>query len=886
MPDTIQYKFKRSDFKPLPVTVEHLDIHLNFRNDNVVEATCVTRMRARQSMVELRLDARDLEIDEVAWLGTGAKNTQPKALDHELDREASKLIIQLPSKQDAKHSFSIRIRSRCVPSANVLEGIYLDTTPDGAPQQYMSQYQQWGFQRVMPIYDDCTAKCTMRTTLEADARYTHLISNGDVDRSTNPDGRPVPKKGDASRQVITYVNNIPMAPYLFISAVGTWDVLADEVVYPNGRKVRLEYLVPPGRTEAATLPMQILKQSVLWVHRTQGYEYPREVYRTICMEKSNFGGMENVGNTTIITEAALVDEYTGDRRLEYAHGVIVHEFEHNQCGSDVTMETPFDMWLNEAYTVDVERQFVSDVFGCEAMRLEQVDSMWAPLGGPLAVEDGGKMGNIVRTGFNDSDELVDGVTYVKAAEVIRMLRLVVGTETFRKTRDLYFSRYKGSNANTDQFLACFAEVSGRDLEQFKREWLYTIGYPRVTANWSYDKAARRLDLTLAQERSGVGGLFHLPFQMAAVDASGRELPGITALLEFKDAKRTYSFRDIPEPAFLSLNRDYSFYGTFRDATATRAQRMLQARLDPNLFCRVDAMWRLTDEERIRLINDAEAQPSAEWIAVYKSVLEDETLPLSIQSYILRIDEQSLDRTYLVWPQERCDARERMMHGLARKLKAALIRRFNAIDTYGENGSLPEGIARRALKATLLRILVSLNTKEVWELAADHYREATHITDKTAALHAVNLTDHPERASLMQDAYKRWHKHLNAYTGYLRVVASGVHDDVFAAIHAEEKRKGFRIEHPTYSRALYLPMAMNNRMLWTEAGVNWMRDTVIRHAPINENTSIRLVSPFQMAHQFREPLKTRVLTALNEMASAIDAKQYPSIGGRIQSFLQP
>jgi aminopeptidase N len=35
--------------------------------------------------------------------------------------------------------------------------------------------------------------------------------------------------------------------------------------------------------------------------------------------------------------------------------VIVHEFEHNQCGSDVTMESPFDMWLNEAYTVDVER---------------------------------------------------------------------------------------------------------------------------------------------------------------------------------------------------------------------------------------------------------------------------------------------------------------------------------------------------------------------------------------------------------------------------------------------------------------------------------------------------------------------------------------------------
>lgn len=885
MPD-IQYKFKRSDFKPLPVTLEHLDIHLNFRTDNVVEATCTSRMRPRSHLSEIVLDARDIEIDEVVWLGTGAKHASPKALKHSFDKEASKLTIHLPSQQGPDHAFSIRTKSRCVPLANILEGIYLDTTPEGCPQQYMSQYQQWGFQRVMPVYDDCTAKCTMRTTLEADARYTHLISNGDVDRTTNPDGKPVLKKGDPSRQCITYINDIPMAPYLFISAVGTWDMLADEVTYPSGRTVRLEYLVPPGRTEAARVPMQILKDSVLWVHKTQGYEYTREVYRTICMEKSNFGGMENVGNTTIITEAALVDEYTGDRRLEYAHGVIVHEFEHNQCGSEVTMETPFDMWLNEAYTVDVERQFVSDKIGKEAMRLDQIDSMWAPLGGPLAVEDAGKLGNIVRTGFNDSDELVDGVTYVKAAEVIRMLRLVVGTEKFRQARDLYFSRYKGSNANTEQFLACFTEVSGRDLTQFQKEWLYTIGYPKVVAKHTYDPVARRLDVTLSQTRSGTGGLFHIPFQMAAVDANGHDIPGTVALLELRDEEKLFSFRDVPEPAFVSMNRDYSFYGTFTDQSATRDQRILQARLDPNLFCRVDAMMRVTDEERVRLINDPKATPSAEWIAVYEAVLNDTTLPLSIQPYILRIDEQSLDRSYIAMPQERYDARERLLKAVAKKLKSALIKRFNAVDTYSPDKSIQDGLANRQLKGTLLRIIVSLNTSEVWTLAAEHYKKAHHISDKTSALHSVMLTDHPDRAALLKDAYKRWHEHLNAYTGYLRIVASGVHDDVFAAIHAEEKKKGFRIEHPTYSRALYLPMAMNNKMLWTDAGISWMRDTVIRLAEINENTAIRLISPFQLVHQFPAELKSKVLTALNEMATSIDVKKYPSIGGRLQSFLTP
>ncbi len=227
--------------------------------------------------------------------------------------------------------------------------------------------------------------------------------------------------------------------------------------------------------------MDILKQSVLWTSRTQNYDYQNDTYRTICMNKSNFGGMENMGNTTIVTDAALIDEHTLDHTLMYAHAVIVHEFEHNQCGSETTMETPFDVWLNEAYTVDVERQFMADVFDPAFVRLAQVDTIRHPVLGPLAIEDGGRAGRIVREGFNDPDELIDGVTYVKAAEVIRMLRLIVGKENFLKGKDLYFSRYKHANANSDQFFQCFEEVSGRSLALFKKTWLHTIGYPEVSA---------------------------------------------------------------------------------------------------------------------------------------------------------------------------------------------------------------------------------------------------------------------------------------------------------------------------------------------------------------------------------------------------------------------
>ena len=436
MPDK-KYRYLREDFGELPIHLEHLDIYLNFLNDRVEAANCL-RMTAAQELDRIELDAGGLEIVSVEWCSGPESAGNP--LQYEYLAGQNKLIVLLPRKVSAGEIFSVRTKSVCHPSDHLLEGIYKDVTPPGAPQQYMSQCQQWGFQKIMPIFDDCRAKCTMRTTLEADIAYTHLISNGDIDPATNPDGVPVRRPGQPDRQTITFNNPIPMPPYLFIACAGTWDVLRDRVVYDDGRAVNLEYLVPPGEISGVQVPMKILKKSVLWVKATQDYQYTGDTYRTICMGRSNFGGMENAGNTTIVTDAALVGEHSLDQFLLYAHAVIVHEFEHNQCGSETTMETPFDVWLNEAFTVDVERQFMADVFDPAVVRLNQVESIRSPLLGPLAIEDSGHAGRIVREGFNDPDELIDGVTYVKAAEVIRMLRLLLGEEKFKAGKTLYFTR--------------------------------------------------------------------------------------------------------------------------------------------------------------------------------------------------------------------------------------------------------------------------------------------------------------------------------------------------------------------------------------------------------------------------------------------------------------
>jgi len=869
----------------LPVSLRHLTIYLNFAEEHVEADNCL-ELTAREECDEIRLDASGLDIRRVAWCEGPSDEGTP--LTYEYLREKNRLIVRLPRRVAAGERFSVRTLTRCFPSDSLLEGIYKDTTPPGAPQQYVSQCQQWGFQRIMPIFDDCRAKCTMTTTIEADSAYTHLISNGNISSLLNPEGRPVPKPGEPGRQVITFENTVPMAPYLFLVAVGTWDTLVDSVTYESGHTIRLEYLVPPGAAEDVKIPMEILKQAILWIGRTQDYEYTGDAYRTICMNKSNFGGMENVGNTTIVTDAALITEHSLDSSLLYAHGVIVHEFEHNQCGSETTMETPFDVWLNEAYTVDVERQFMADRFDPSFMRLYQVDGIRNPLLGPLAIEDAGHAGRIVREGFNDPDELIDGVTYVKAAEVIRMLRLILGSEMFRAGKSLYFSRYHDGNANTDQFFACFEEASGRSLEQFKRKWLYTVGYPKVKALTRHDGKTKEFHIRFDQDLAPGEQPFHLPIELALVDARGREIKGTERVLEMKEAAADLVFEDIAEPpAFASMNRDSSFYGTFQHDNATLETRALQALLDPNAFNRVEAMRQLTDRERIRLLLNPEEEVNPEWLSLYGKILSDRALPFSLKAYFLRIEEQPVDRVYATWYQELVAAREKLMLSVNRTYRSRILEEFLGLDTYSvsRRKSPKAGIEVRMLKNVLLDLIVIDDSPESHSLILDHYDAATTATDRVAALLALNRSSAPMRLGKLEEAYVAWHGHLSGYANYLRVVASGTRGDVFEMIEAEKSRAGFDINQPTWSRALFLPMATNNKMVWTDRGIGWISDTVIELAPINTTTSGRLLNTFQHVRKLKPHLRNKVTQALEHILEKVPEGVSPALHGQAEVYLR-
>jgi aminopeptidase N len=469
-----------------------------------------------------------------------------------------------------------------------------------------------------------------------------------------------------------------------------------------------------------------------------------------------------------------------------------------------------------------------------------------------------------------------------------MLRQLLGEKVYEAGARLYFSRYNGGNANTRQFLACFEEASGQSLADFSREWLFTVGYPQVAVRYAYDPASRELRLQLRQTRAGTGGVFTMPFSFAAVDAKGRDIPGTVQTIRLDEAEAEVVLAGIAEPAFLSINRDAGFYGTCADLSATPEQLVRQVRSDASAFNRVEAMRRLTDLERHRLLAQPAAAVSADWLDLFRRLLTLPSLSDGIRGYLLKIDEQPFDRALLPRVRESYTVRQRLLRAAAQAcgegvLIAAL--RPPPDDRPSAPDDLPAAIERRFLKNAVLQLLSGLNTHAAHAALEEHLAQSANITDLLNTLAALGQSRHPARRAILAREGETLRQTLGGYLGYLQVVGTCPFEEVFDAVAEEERRPTFSLSHPGLSRSLYVPLSLNNAQLWTPRGLRWLTDTVIKLAPVSEFTTLRIVAPCQAHASFAPDLRAAVQAALREMLAAVRKQPCPSVTGRLEAYLR-
>ncbi len=943
-----EFKYYPEDFGKLPAHVEHFNLFFDVFDDHTVVSSDMTMTVADDSLHTFALDAKNLEIIEVALYdtvkgkGDHQKTVTKKALHFHYDKEADKLHVTLPAPLKKGTAFTLFTKTITKPTKNILEGLYYDETPEGCPLTQITQCQQWGFQRLVPCFDDMTAKCTYTTTIVADSRYTNVISNGDVAPEYHQkDGTVQRKDVGHGRNMICYYNHTtPMAPYLFFLGVGTYTTFKREFEYPHGKTFMLELLAPlHADKETAMHALEILSHGIMWIylhtgahkydaediknkiwelvkkrdalknakqkgdnHKEKelaavraelkelvkplklGYVYTGEVYREIGMQNSNFGGMENVGNTTIVTNRIMPFKQISDDSFEYMLDVKCHEFYHNLNGSEVTGVDPFVLWLNEAVTVHIETEYNASIMGEAYNRITRVMTLHAPMFGTFAEDSSPAAMPIIPKGFNTPDELITGMTYVKAPEFVKMVEVLMGKEKFVQGLALYHSRFKHGNGKTNDLLEALEEVSGMQFKEMAQGWLYRTGFPRLSVKSSY--ASGKLTLTVEQKGFDEHGPWQFPFVFCPVDAHGKDMLS-TQTYWIKKEKETILLPVKEKPAYVSVNRNHTLYGMVSfDQSAE--QRSLQALTDSDLVNRYMAFSEMLDDEKVKLVKDIDASVSEQFLSLYGKILLDNSLTPEVKTQFLAITESVRDERVNHKYKEIYAAKEKLRKAVASHYKKELLSLYKKLAAEKFTGTYIEqqlaGMKNRDLKLLCLGLLASFDNEEVWIIIKDLLNTATNATDKNAAMSLYINSHAPDKHTVFVGFKKEAEQHLVSWENFLRIVGSNNSSDAVSLMKEIEKDKKFRIEQSNDQRGLYLSFAANRKKsLFDE--LPYFVEIIIRISQLNEYTGFHFLSAFTDLEKMDVVDQIRLVEALHTIRKELNKKDHPSVYNNIDRILK-
>ncbi len=429
MKDAAPQTIHLSDYQPYSHLIDA--VHLTFRLDPMATRV-ISRIDFRPNPASkgggLMLHGEKLKLISAKIDG---KPITPTRTDADLS---------IPAADLPQSAFTWEAEVEIDPEGNTaLEGLYMSNG------MYCTQCEAEGFRKITyyPDRPDVMAVFTVR--IEGDAPV--LLSNG------NPTGSG---KGWAE-----WHDPWPKPAYLFALVAGDLVAHSDRFTTASGRPVDLNIWVRKGDEDKCAYAMDSLKRSMKWDEEVYGREYDLDVFNIVAVDDFNMGAMENKGLNVFNSKYVLASPDTAtDTDYDLIEGIIAHEYFHNWTGNRITCRDWFQLCLKEGLTVFRDQQFSQDMRSRAVKRIEDVLQLRAR----QFREDNGPLSHPVRPeSFVEINNFYTATVYEKGAEVIGMLKTLVGDAGYKKALDLYFERHDGDAATIEDWLQVFEDATGRDL---------------------------------------------------------------------------------------------------------------------------------------------------------------------------------------------------------------------------------------------------------------------------------------------------------------------------------------------------------------------------------------------------------------------------------------
>ncbi len=471
------------------------------------------------STQKFTLDAKAMLIHEVKRENTNL----------EYNYDGTELIINLGNAYAKDEKFEVYIKytarpeevkqkgSMAITDAKGLYFIDPDETDPEKPTQIWTQGETESSSCWFPTIDSPNQKTTEEIYITVPEKYTTLSNGLLQSQTTNVDGT----RTDYWKMSQAH------APYLFFMGIGEYSIIKD-----TWNTIAVDYYVENEYKEEAQAIFGNTPEMIQFFSDRFGVPYPWEKYSQIVGRDYVSGAMENTtstlhGEMAYQKSGQLVDENTWE-------DVISHELSHQWFGDLVTTESWSNITVNESFATYSEYLWREFKYGKDHADAHLLQDRTEYLMG------GNYDKNLVRFHYTSREDVFDGVSYQKGANVLHMLRNQLGDDAFFAGLQHYLTKHQFKAAEAHQLRIALEEVSGKDLNPFFNQWYYSNGHPKLHVSYEFDDNYNTVTVNIKQAEK----VFNVPLVIDVYESG--KVANHTVQLNKKEHSFTFQYNKKPD----------------------------------------------------------------------------------------------------------------------------------------------------------------------------------------------------------------------------------------------------------------------------------------------------------------------------------------------------